>query len=106
MTKPFTITLERGGSLTCVVAEWGDGTQDFFGNLDSCRFRYPSLLPQDVHQVDNIKNFECNHTYVNRGNYKVRVLEFVCQYCSRVVTHKIRVRANAESEYANYTLVD
>ena len=72
-TKPFVITLERGGILTCVVVDYGDGSQDFFGNLESCQFRYPSLLSQDVHQVDDIKEFACNHTYIRRGNYKVHV---------------------------------
>ena len=71
VTKPFQITLERGGILTCVHVEYGDGNSDFFGNLESCRFNYPSLLPQDVHQVADIKNFACNHTYINRGNYQV-----------------------------------
>ena len=60
--------------LTCVVVDYGDGFQDYFGNLESCRFRYPSLLPQDVYQVDNIKSFACNHTYLKRGNYKARFI--------------------------------
>lgn len=75
-TKIFDIRFAKMGVKTCISVDYGDGTPVlFFGNLDSCKLRYPHLT--EVGFVDPVaKTFNLNHTYIVRGLYKVTVTGF------------------------------
>lgn len=64
-TKRFDISLEFAGAKTCLVVNYGDGSDlDFYGSVDSCRIRYPDVLAEDVLFFDtNAKLVEATHTY-------------------------------------------
>ena len=45
----FEVKLENAGMRTCVTVDWADGLpMEFYGNLASCRIRYPTLAAKDV----------------------------------------------------------
>ena len=49
--------------MICVTVNYGDSHFDYFGNPTTCQTMYPSLDPEIVIPVANIKNFMTNHTY-------------------------------------------
>ena len=75
-TKIFNIRFAKMGVKTCISVDYGDGTPAlFFGNLDSCKLRFPHLT--EVGFVDPVaKTFDLNHTYIVRGLYQVTVTGF------------------------------
>ena len=69
--KRFNIRLEQAGHKTCVVVDYGDDenedpSYDFFGNVASCRIRFPDLLTEQVQPLN----------IFTKGNYN-RLLQFI-----------------------------
>lgn len=74
-TKQFTFTLERAGSKTCFVVEWGDGSPNsYWGSLSSCRIRFSTVQPAQILPFTRVINF--SHKYEKRGQYEVHAYGF------------------------------
>ncbi|XP_059084074.1 uncharacterized protein LOC131881274 [Tigriopus californicus] len=74
-TKQFTFTLERAGSKTCFVVEWGDGSPNsYWGSLSSCRIRFPTVQPAQILPFTQAINYA--HEYTKRGQYEVHAYGF------------------------------
>ena len=80
--KKFNIKLEQTGHKSCVVVDFGDDDSEnpsyaYYGNLQSCRIRFPDLLAEDVLPLDiDSKTFDIYHTYEKRGLYRMHVFGF------------------------------
>eukprot|EP00095_Tigriopus_kingsejongensis_P012230 maker-scaffold528_size145933-snap-gene-0.29 protein:Tk12230 transcript:maker-scaffold528_size145933-snap-gene-0.29-mRNA-1 annotation:"hypothetical protein IscW_ISCW000316" len=76
--RDFTVTLERAGLRTCVTVDWGNGDPlEFYGNLDSCRIRYRTLVASDVKEFNHIsKTIKSTRVFRSRGLYEVNATAF------------------------------
>ena len=69
-TKPFTIRLAKAGVKTCIVVDFGDAAGDFnnfefYGNVKSCRIRFPAVTTKQVKPFDSVKkSFDTTHVYI------------------------------------------
>lgn len=53
--RNFEVKLEYAGQRTCVSVDWGDGEPlALYGNLLSCKIRYPTLTPSDVGYFNHV----------------------------------------------------
>ena len=77
-TKTFHIRFLKMGRKTCITLDLGDGSKiKFYGNVKSCKMRYPHVTDNDVSFVDpDSKDFMADHKYTSRGVYTVFVTGF------------------------------
>ena len=63
-TKDFEIKLGNAGAKTCIVVDWKDDTPfEYWGNLMTCRLRFPDL--EEAQPFDTyLKTFKTSHVYV------------------------------------------
>ena len=64
-TKNFNVRLAYAGIKSCVALNWGDETpNEYWGNIDSCRLRFPDLAESSVGYFDTFtKEFQPVHIF-------------------------------------------
>ena len=64
-TKNFNVRLAYAGIKSCVALNWGDETpNEYWGNIDSCRLRFPDLVESSVGYFDTFtKEFQPVHIF-------------------------------------------
>ena len=66
IAENFNVKLVYAGKKTCIAVNWGDETpNEYWGNIDSCRLRFPNLLSNQVNRFDTFtKEFQPVHVFV------------------------------------------
>ena len=61
-----------------MAVDWGDESDfSFWGNLKSCKIRFPALQSSEVQPLDTFtKQFDTEHVYIQRNIYRMHVFGF------------------------------